>query len=372
VAFVLDITERKQAEAALRRSEERWTLAIETFDVGAIIATEDEQVIYWNPAAQRMHGFTRPDEGIEPLERTPITFDLLTPDKSHVLALDEWPMRRIKRGEPVRNLELWLRRPDQGWEKYVSYSGNMVETANGERLIFLSVYDLTPLHDAQERERRYLYTLAHNLRAPATIVKGNVDLLLEILPPDCLPHDAPVVGAIQRGVSRMSGMIDDFTLVMLLQAGEITLHPAPVALAPTVQAAMTHLALTLDPARVALDLPSDLPPVQADPKYLRTILQHLLENAVKFSAEGTPIRVAAHRANGDMVIAVTDQGIGIAPDDLPHLFDRFYRVARVRSAEGTGLGLFIVKQLVEMQGGHIWVKSEEGKGSTVSFSLPVA
>lgn len=154
-----DITPIKKAQEALRRSEARWNAAIESFAEGAIIATEDEQVIYWNPAARDMHGFTRPDEGLEPLEKTPITFQLWTPDGSHMLELDEWPMRRIKRGESVRNLELRVRRPDQGWEKIFSYSGAMVDTAGDERLIFLTCHDLTELRKAEwalrESEERF-------------------------------------------------------------------------------------------------------------------------------------------------------------------------------------------------------------------------
>jgi PAS domain S-box-containing protein len=146
----VDLTPVKLAEEALRRTESRWNAAIESFASGAIIATEDERVIYWNPAAQAMHGFTSPGEGIEPLEKTPITFQLWTPDGSHMLELDEWPMRRIRRGETVRNLELRIRRPDQGWEKVFSYSGTMVDTAVGERLIFLTCRDLTELRKAEE------------------------------------------------------------------------------------------------------------------------------------------------------------------------------------------------------------------------------
>ncbi len=153
VKLETEIRQRTQAEEGLRRSEARWNAAIESFGEGAIIATEDEQVIYWNPAARAMHGFKSADEGIEPLEETPNTFELWTPDGSHLLELDEWPMRRIKRGETVRNLELRLRRPDQGWERIVSYSGEMVETVTGERLIFLSVYDLTEQRGAEKALR---------------------------------------------------------------------------------------------------------------------------------------------------------------------------------------------------------------------------
>ncbi|WP_295441359.1 chemotaxis protein CheB [uncultured Thiodictyon sp.] len=148
-----DIRERKAAQDALRRSEARWNAALEHFAEGVILATQDEQVFYWNPTARAMHGFTRPDEGIEPLERTPITFQLWTPDGGRLLELDEWPMRRIKRGERVSDLELRLRRPDQGWERIVSYSGAMVDTQGGERLIFLSVHDLTEQRQAEEALR---------------------------------------------------------------------------------------------------------------------------------------------------------------------------------------------------------------------------
>ena len=149
----VDLTPIKLAEEALRRSEARWNAAIESFAEGAIIAAEDERVIYWNPAAQAMHGFTSPDEGIEPLEKTPITFQLWTPDGSRMLELNEWPMRRIKRGETVRNLELRIRRPDQGWQKVFSYSGAMVDTASGERLIFLTCHDLTELRKVEQALR---------------------------------------------------------------------------------------------------------------------------------------------------------------------------------------------------------------------------
>jgi PAS domain S-box-containing protein len=144
-----DITDRKQSEQALRRSEERWNAAIENMGEGAIIATEAGEVIYWNPAARAMHGFTSVEEGIGPLKETPNTFQLWTPDGCRLLPLEEWPMPRIMRGEKVSHMELRLRRPDQGWEKIVSYSGAMVETAGGERLVYLSVYDLTEQRKAE-------------------------------------------------------------------------------------------------------------------------------------------------------------------------------------------------------------------------------
>lgn len=174
--------ERAEAGRALRRSEERWSLALEHFTEGAIIATEDEQLIYWNPAAQRMHGFTRSDEGIGPLDDARSTFELLTADNPRLLTLDEWPMKRIKRGEQVRDLELRLRRPDQSWEKIVSYSGTMIETTDGERLIFLSVHDLTEQRQAQEAREEELWRTSLLLEAASEFSNArDVDRILETL-----------------------------------------------------------------------------------------------------------------------------------------------------------------------------------------------
>jgi PAS domain S-box-containing protein len=152
-----DITERKRAEEALRRSEARWNVAIENLGAAVVIATDTEQVIYRNRAARAMHGFTSDQGGVGPLQDMTRIFQLWTPD-GRLLSLDEWPMRRIKRGETLNRLELRLRRLDQGWEKIISYSGAMVESAIGERLMFVSAQDLTDQrkaeHSLRESEER--------------------------------------------------------------------------------------------------------------------------------------------------------------------------------------------------------------------------
>jgi PAS domain S-box-containing protein len=149
-----DITAIQKAREALQRTEARWNAAIENLEEGLVIATEAGQLIYWNPAARAMHGLWMSGEGMAPLEELAGTFQLWTPDGSRMLAMDEWPISRIIRGgETVRRVELLLRRPDQGWERIVSYSGARIATAGGEPLIYLSVYDLTEQRKAEEAAR---------------------------------------------------------------------------------------------------------------------------------------------------------------------------------------------------------------------------
>ena len=128
----------------------------------------------------------------------------------------------------------------------------------------------------------------------------------------------------------------------------------------------------LDTDRIQLDVPEELPLVSADYNRLERVFTNLLSNALKYSDTDTPVVVRALQVGEMVEIAITDQGKGIPPDDLPHLFERFYRAQGARKADGIGLGLYIAKALVEAHGGRIWVESEEGKGSTFSFTLPVA
>jgi len=128
----------------------------------------------------------------------------------------------------------------------------------------------------------------------------------------------------------------------------------------------------LETTRVQVEIPPDLPPVSADAARLERIFTNLLSNALKYSDPGTPVQVCVQPMSGEVSIAVKDQGQGIAPKDMPHLFEKFYRAGSSRKAEGIGLGLYVTKLMVEAHGGRIRVESEVGKGSTFSFTLPVA
>ncbi len=226
---------------------------------------------------------------------------------------------------------------------------------------------------AEEAERRLLYTVGHDLRAPATLINGEVQLLLEQLHGCEMPERIqPRITALRQALRRMFAMIDDLTELAQLEEGPLALTTEPLSLRPYLEELLQRNAGLLDVARIALDIPADLPPLQADPRYLARILQNFLTNAQKYSAPATPIRISAHREEDTVVIAITDQGQGIAPEDLPHLFDRFYRTTRGRKAESLGLGLYITKRLVEAHGGRMWVESEVGKGSTFYFTLPLA
>jgi PAS domain S-box-containing protein len=378
-----DISAVKKTQEALRRSEARWNAAIENFAGGAIIATEDEQVIYWNPAAREMHGFTRPDEGIEPLEKTPATFQLWTPDGRRMLELDEWPMRRIKRGEAVRNMELRIRRPDQSWEKVFSYSGAMVDTAGGERLIFLSCYDLTDLRRAEQALRRtaeelrrsnedlrqFAYISSHDLQEPLRMVNSFLKLLDMRYKQQLDEKARGYINFAVEGATRMSHLIYD--LLDYSRLDRQRNQPEPADSGQALTGALDNLsnAIRESGAKVTFD---ELPTVMADRSQLMLLFQNLIGNAIKFRAPDRPclVNVSARKTDDGWEFAVRDNGIGIVEASYERIFVIFQRLHAREKYDGTGIGLAICKKIVEQAGGRIWVESKEGEGATFFFTLP--
>jgi two-component system phosphate regulon sensor histidine kinase PhoR len=120
-----------------------------------------------------------------------------------------------------------------------------------------------------------------------------------------------------------------------------------------------------------IDIPPTLPKVMADEARVEQVLVNLIHNAIKFTPSGGRIGISARARDNDVLVSVADTGIGISPDDLPRIFERFYKADKSRSGGGTGLGLAIAKHIVEAHGGRIWAESVEGKGSTFNFTLPL-
>ncbi|MHB9106396.1 MAG: sensor histidine kinase [Armatimonadota bacterium] len=368
--------ERERLLDEVQRRAAELTATFDSIADGLIIFDMEGKLLYLNTTAERILEYTSEDRVLSSEARM---HKIRMFNQNDIpLPYQETPPYRAIQGETVRSEVVVIHRGNRAF--WLSMSAAPILLPSGARVgSVLTFTDITALHELQDRERRYLYTLAHNLRAPATLISGNLELLLELQPPD-EPY-RHLVEALRRGLYRMNTMIDDFYLVTRLEEGEISLHPTRVELESCLRELLQRFSLVLDTARITLDIPPDLPPVRADHDLLETILLNLLQNALKFSAPETPVRVAARRQNGEIAVSITDQGIGIAPEDLPHIFDRFYRVGRMSKAEGTGLGLYITRRLVEAHavpsadgtatvGGRITVDSVAGKGSTFTFTLP--
>jgi signal transduction histidine kinase len=176
---------------------------------------------------------------------------------------------------------------------------------------------------------------------------------------------------IDRNVHRMNAMIQDLADMARLEGHQLVLTREAVDVQSFMPDLLTRLQDILPVHRVSMEIAPNLPPVQVDYSRLERIVLNLLTNAFRYSVAETPVHIRAFRQEAEIVIAVSDQGRGIAAQDLPHLFERFFRTGE-RRADGIGLGLYIIKLLVEAHGGRIWAESELGKGSTFSCTLPIA
>jgi signal transduction histidine kinase len=210
--------------------------------------------------------------------------------------------------------------------------------------------------------------LSHDVRTPLSVLVNQAFLAKQRASnPEAL-RAAEIVATSAR---RIAAMIDDLVDAMSLETGQPSLAKRAVDFAEFARELKERLADSLPVERVLLDPAPDLPPVEVDPDRLERIVVNLLANALKYAPEASPVRLEARSLDGEVLITVRDEGPGIAPEDLPHIFDRFYRSDSVRDTEGLGLGLYICRKLVDAHGGRIWVESGR-TGSEFHVALPAA
>ncbi|MEW6286157.1 MAG: ATP-binding protein [Chloroflexota bacterium] len=229
------------------------------------------------------------------------------------------------------------------------------------------------LNQVETMRRRLIGDVSHELRTPLTAIKGSMEGLMD----GVLPAEDDTFQQIHAEAERLNRLVDDLQELSRVEAGAYPLDIRPLDVASLVQTVTKRLALHAQSKRISLDLDltPDLPPLLADEDRTVQVLTNLVSNAIQYTPEGGRVSISAKRINHEVQISVRDTGIGIPPEHLPHIFDRFYRVDKSRSRQaggGSGIGLTIARALVEAQGGRIWVESNgEGTGSTFHFTLPI-
>lgn len=229
------------------------------------------------------------------------------------------------------------------------------------------------LRQLDELKSEFVSLVSHELRAPLANISGSLQLLLDE-PNELTPKQRELLALTTEQVERLARLVKGILNVSRIEAGQMLLQPVPFDITDLAQRVLNQWQ-ACDPSHTyQFVAEGNLPSVWADPDRVEEVLTNLLENAFKYSREGTTITVEAQPVEGQMVIAVRDQGEGIAPEELQRIFDKFYRVERgdARKTYGYGLGLYISFKLIEGMGGRIWAESQVNKGSTFYFSLPLA
>jgi signal transduction histidine kinase len=222
-----------------------------------------------------------------------------------------------------------------------------------------------------EMREQFVDEASHELRTPLTslLVAGEFLARGNLTP---IQHDR-YVGYVQASARRLKQLVDDLLTLARIERGRMQLERELVSLPDLISDAVQAVSPPGDEDRFNVRIGSEIPTVEVDRGRMREIFSNLLGNALKYSPEGSPIDVVCQNGAGRIVISVTDRGIGIPRQSLPHVFDRFYRAPNIRdlTASGSGLGLTITRELVEAHGGEIRAESQgEGQGSTFTVTLP--
>ena len=412
---------RSALRAQLLMKEQRRLAAIFQNSTEGILTVDTAmRIIDFNPAMERLTGWSES----EVLGR--FYYEVLRPRdrQGNELGLQGSPILQAFAGQIVVNREMLISARD-GQRFEVSVAASCVRSAKGEPMSgILNVRDISREREQEEQRSTFISVISHELQTPIAIIKGYASTLART---DAM-LDAEALRsrllAVEEEADRLNKLVSNLLYASRIQAGGLQMDIAPLDLPRLIERVVRRFSvlplepadpqgrsgsavagshfkgLPLEPAdpqgrspasqssavagshsqigspgvSIRLDLPANLPTVIADRDRIEEVLQNLLDNAVKYSS-GPPTITVACRATGDeVIVSVSDAGMGIALREQEQIFERFHRAGNtmMRSTQGAGLGLYICRAIVEAHGGHIWVESTLHQGSTFSFSLPRA
>ena len=316
------------------------------------------RLIAANPAMRSLMGGTETSQGRSFIE------SLRHPKLQELLA------SVLKEGQG-RLLEVTLFNPGE-----LHFEAHAVPLREGSRSVgaLLVLHDITRLRNLEKVRRDFVANVSHELRTPLASIRGFAETLRDGALDD-LEHRVEFVEAIEKDAQRLSALVEDLLDLSAIESGQRQPVRQPVDLPALAREAALSLRPLAERRNVAIvvEAAPAMPAARADRAQIKQVLSNLLDNAVKFNHEGGRVTVSA-RAEGPLaVVTIADTGPGIPPEDLPRVFERFYRVDKARSSEvgGTGLGLSIAKHIVEANGGGISVESRLGEGAVFRFTLPL-
>jgi two-component system phosphate regulon sensor histidine kinase PhoR len=235
-------------------------------------------------------------------------------------------------------------------------------------------HDITELKKVDQVRRDFVANVSHELRTPLSILRGYIETLLDS-PETSREEFSRILGVMERHSKRLDLLAEDLLALAQLESGNSNLQLGEVDLSSFFGEVIRdwEKKLASKQLNVVIDVPPAFPTIRADRVRLQEALYNLLDNAVKYSREHGEIRLMTRARDNEIALSVSDNGVGISKEDLPRIFERFYRADKARTAEsvrGTGLGLAIVKHIAQLHGGHVEAESELGKGTTIRVLLP--
>lgn len=350
VALLVSTFDLQQANLETERS--RLANLLEQLTDGVLIADAQGIIQFANPAAGRLF------QNSQPVNRS------LAEVIRHHQLVEAWRRCQQTRQMQSETVEVPTR------HQYLQLVVIPDQHSSGSLLL---VQDLTRIRRLETVRRDFISNLSHELRTPLASLKALTETLQDGALDDP-PAARRFIDQIQIETDAITQMVTELLELSRIESGRLTLDLTPASPFDLLSSACNRMQLQAERAGLTLrvDCPPDLPKVTIDSQRLEQVLVNLIHNAVKFTKPGGEVILGAEAGPGEIRFAVRDTGIGIPTDDVPRIFERFYRVDKSRTGSGTGLGLSIAKHIVEAHRGKIWAESTEGQGSTFYFTIPTA
>jgi PAS domain S-box-containing protein len=361
-----EIADRMRMENELRESEQRYRELFENAEDLIAIMTVDGVVTAVNRGAEVLLGLKR-EEAIGRHFR-----DFLTPAAN---ARMEERFRRFYAGEKVSSVfDLELVRKD-GSVVPVEVRARFIRDGEGNLIGIQTIHrDMSVRKALEEQRADFLAMLTHDIRTPLQVILGYSELLLDEAQAHNRTWEADVLLRLRSSTLTVSSLVANYLDFSKIEKGRLELTTRPLALNHILRQIKEQYEAEARRRRVTLhlQLQEDLSTIHGDPLALERVFANLLQNALKFTPEAGQVTVRSAQDDGEVIAAIADSGPGIAPEELPLLFEKYRRTEEGKKREGTGLGLFIVKSLVEAHGGRVEVESIVGVGSCFRVFLPTA
>jgi two-component system phosphate regulon sensor histidine kinase PhoR len=355
--------EREQRLLELASEKSRIRTIIGCMADGVLVTNLERRLVLWNASAVKMLKLAGTDESGQPLERY-IKNALLIESLENILASKDGAVSMVSR-------ELQIEDP----KSVLMASLAPVRDEHEELLGAVTVLrDITQLKEIEKIKSQFVSMVAHELRAPLAAIEGWLDVVIsgEARGDETVERQW-LLRAKERSRSLLA-LVSDLLEINKIEAGKVAQKMEPVRVAQVIRKIVDFLKPEADRRKIAftLDMPDDLPPVPADVQDMEKLFTNLISNAIKYNVENGSITIAGSVDENYVGFHVKDTGIGIAEEDLPRIFDDFFRVENKETSRisGTGLGLTIAKKIVDSHFGHIEVASRPNHGSTFSVYLP--
>ncbi|MBP7216487.1 MAG: PAS domain-containing protein [Candidatus Omnitrophica bacterium] len=347
------LVEKKETEAVVRSIAD-----------GLVVVDAQGKVVMMNPAAEKILGVQLKNKRGKPINEN---------------VQDEQLISLIQPTADKKNKEIELSSQQDETKKIIRASTAVIESESGATVGMVSVLsDITKQRELEEMKTNFVTNVSHELRTPLVAIDKSISLILSKAAGPLSDNQEQFLTIAERNLKRLERLINDLLDLSKLEAGKMQVVSQSCSLEEIIKDSIASLESWAKTKSIALQfkIPEGFPSLQADPDRLAQVLNNLIGNAIKYTPSGGTVTVlaTAHPERREVEVSVIDTGMGVAKENLAKIFDKFYQVSNRMSTDaigGTGIGLSVVKEIVSLHGGKIWVESELGKGSKFIFTLPL-